>query len=33
VQLGIDGGKAMPRGYAAAAVALLCMYTTGFDAS
>ncbi|OEL38560.1 Sugar transport protein 5 [Dichanthelium oligosanthes] len=32
-QLGTDGGKAMPRGYAAAVVALVCVYTAGFGVS
>ncbi|KAL6899281.1 hypothetical protein ACP4OV_005939 [Aristida adscensionis] len=32
-QLGGDGGKAMPRGYAAAVVALVCVFTAGFGVS
>lgn len=32
-QLGTDGGKSMPRGYAAAVVALVCVYTAGFGVS
>ncbi|RCV06951.1 hypothetical protein SETIT_1G205100v2 [Setaria italica] len=32
-QLGADGAKAMPRGYAAAAVVLVCVYTAGFGVS
>ncbi|KAL6634606.1 hypothetical protein ACP70R_027277 [Stipagrostis hirtigluma subsp. patula] len=32
-RLGADGGKAMPRGYAVAVVALVCVYTAGFGVS
>ncbi|KAJ1279673.1 hypothetical protein BS78_04G172300 [Paspalum vaginatum] len=32
-QLGADGSKSMPRGYAAAVVALVCVYTAGFGVS
>jgi MFS transporter, SP family, sugar:H+ symporter len=32
-RLGTDGGKSMPRGYAAAVVALVCVYTAGFGLS
>lgn len=32
-QLGTDGGKSMPRGYAVAVVALVCVYTAGFGVS
>ncbi|RLM80603.1 sugar transport protein 5-like [Panicum miliaceum] len=32
-RLGTDGGKSMPRGYAAAVVALVCVYTAGFGVS
>lgn len=32
-QLGTNGGQAMPRGYASAVVALVCVYTAGFCVS
>ncbi|XP_052142037.1 sugar transport protein MST1-like [Oryza glaberrima] len=32
-RLGSDGGKAMPRGYAVAVVALVCLYDAGFGIS
>lgn len=32
-QLGTDGGQSMPGGYAAAVVALVCVYTAGFGVS
>uniref|UniRef100_A0A0D3F6R3 Major facilitator superfamily (MFS) profile domain-containing protein n=1 Tax=Oryza barthii TaxID=65489 RepID=A0A0D3F6R3_9ORYZ len=32
-QLGADGGRAMPRGYAVAVVALVCTYTAGLSVS
>ncbi|XP_040377432.1 sugar transport protein MST1-like [Oryza brachyantha] len=32
-QLGSDGGKSMPRGYAVAVVALVCLYDAGFGIS
>ncbi|XP_040377095.1 sugar transport protein MST1-like isoform X2 [Oryza brachyantha] len=32
-QLGADGGRAMPRGYAVAVVFLVCMYTVGLSVS